>query len=103
MRALTYEMGMHIADLGQKLAQAVTSAEKVKIAAEINRYASEEMGGETIKSDDIHEIMESAKWRHASMKLWPSTSQQQHDTRHCTTKCLHPNFFSTLSRKEHWK
>lgn len=57
MRALTYEMGMHIADLGQKLAQAVTSAEKVKIAAEINRYASEELGGVTFMSDDIHELM----------------------------------------------
>ena len=57
MRALTYEMGMHIADLGQKLAQAVTSAEKVKLAAEINRYASEELGGVTFMSDDIHELM----------------------------------------------
>lgn len=57
MRSLTQEMGMHIAKLGQDLAKAVTSVEKVRIAAEINRYASEELGGVTFMSDNIHELM----------------------------------------------
>lgn len=57
MRSLTYEMGMHIAELGQQLAAATTSAEKVRLAAEINRYASEDLGGVTFMSDDIHELM----------------------------------------------
>lgn len=57
MRALTYQMGMHIAELGQRLAQATTSTEKVRIAAEINQYASEDLGGITFMSDNIHELM----------------------------------------------
>lgn len=57
MRDLTHEMGMHIARLGERLAKAVTSKEKVEIAAEINRYASEELGGVTFMSDDIHTLM----------------------------------------------
>lgn len=57
MRALTYEMGKHIAELGEMLANARTSAEKVRLAAEINRFASEDLGGVTFMSDDIHELM----------------------------------------------
>ena len=50
-------MGERISALGQELAQAVTSEEKVRIAAEINRFASEDLGGVTFMSDDIHEVM----------------------------------------------
>lgn len=57
MRSLTDEMGRHIADLGMKLAAAKTSREKVLLAAEINKYASENLGGITFMSDDIHEVM----------------------------------------------
>lgn len=57
MRSLTQEMGEHIAQLGEELARATTSAEKVRLAAEINRYASEDLGGVTFMSDDIHEVM----------------------------------------------
>lgn len=57
MRDLTRQMGERISALGQELAQAVTSEEKVRIAAEINRFASEDLGGVTFMSDDIHEVM----------------------------------------------
>lgn len=57
MRALTHEMGMRIAELGRELAEATTSAEKVRLAAEINRCASEDLGGVTFMSDSIHELM----------------------------------------------
>lgn len=57
MRELTHQMGMHIARLGERFAQARTSAEKVRLAAEINLYASQELGGVTFMSDHIHELM----------------------------------------------
>ena len=57
MRDLTRQMGERISALGQELAQAVTSEENVRIAAEINRFASEDLGGVTFMSDDIHEVM----------------------------------------------
>ncbi len=57
MRCLTAKMGKHIQQLGLALEQAKTSAQKVRIAAEINRFASEDLGGVTFMSDDIHEVM----------------------------------------------
>ena len=57
MRSLTEQMGLSIAELGRQLAQATTSAEKVRLAAEINRFASEDLGGITFMSDAIHELM----------------------------------------------
>ena len=57
MRNLTREMGEHIAELGRQLAEATTSREKVRLSAEINRYASENLGGITFMSDDIHTVM----------------------------------------------
>lgn len=57
MRALTKEMGEHVARLGRELAEAKSSCVKVRIAAEINWYASEDLGGVTFMSDDIHEVM----------------------------------------------
>ncbi len=57
MRDLTREMGDHLCELSRELAVATTSAEKVRLAAAINRYASEELGGITFMSDDIHEVM----------------------------------------------
>lgn len=57
MRSLTQQTGLRIAELGEKLAAATTSAEKVRLAAEINRCASEDLGGITFMSDDVHELM----------------------------------------------
>ena len=57
MRALTQQMGERLASLAQKFSAAETSAEKVRLAAEINRFASEDLGGVTFMSDDIHEVM----------------------------------------------
>ncbi len=57
MRDLTREMGESVKALGEKLSRATTSAEKVRLASELNRFASEDLGGITFMSDDIHEVM----------------------------------------------
>ena len=57
MRSLTQEMGEALERLGRELAAATTSEEKVRLAAEVNRFASEDLGGITFMSDDIHEVM----------------------------------------------
>lgn len=57
MRALTREMGEHIVELGKRFAAATQAHEKVLLAAELNRFVSEEVGGVTFMSDDIHEVM----------------------------------------------
>lgn len=57
MRALTQSMGKKIATLGKQLSAAVTSEEKVAVAAELNRFASEDLGGITFMSDDVHKVM----------------------------------------------
>ena len=57
MRSLTQEMGEALERLGRELAAATTSEEKVRLAAEVNRFASEDLGGVTFMSDDIHEVM----------------------------------------------
>jgi len=57
MRNLTFEMGQHVASLAQRFSVATTSREKVLLAAEINRYVSEDFGGVSFMSDDIHEVM----------------------------------------------
>lgn len=57
MRALTRQMGEELQRLGREFAEARTSREKVRLAAEINRFASEDLGGVTFMSDGIHEVM----------------------------------------------
>ncbi len=57
MRELTRQMGDKLTQLAQQFSAAETSAEKVRLAAEINRFASEDLGGVTFMSDDIHEVM----------------------------------------------
>ncbi|MBQ9240890.1 MAG: hypothetical protein IJ164_06080 [Duodenibacillus sp.] len=57
MRDLTARMGERIIAFGQALRDAATSEEKVRIAAELNRFASEDLGGITFMSDDVHEVM----------------------------------------------
>lgn len=57
MRALTQKMGEHIVELGKRFAAATQAHEKVLLAAELNRFVSEDVGGVTFMSDDIHEVM----------------------------------------------
>lgn len=57
MRSLTEQMGRRLEALGIALQCAASSAEKVAIAAEVNRFASEELGGITFMSEDIHAVM----------------------------------------------
>lgn len=57
MRKLTQEMGEHVMALAQRFSLAQTAREKVLLAAEINRYVSEDFGGVSFMSDDIHEVM----------------------------------------------
>ena len=57
MRELTRQMGERLEALARRFSAAETSAEKVRLAAEINRFVSEDLGGVTFMSDDIHEVM----------------------------------------------
>ncbi len=57
MRDLTRVMGEHVMELAKRFAEATTSREKVLLAAEINKYVSEDFGGVSFMSDDIHEVM----------------------------------------------
>ena len=57
MESLTKEQGEYIQELGKKFSVATTSFEKVKIAAELNRFASEDLGGTTFMSNSIHKVM----------------------------------------------
>ena len=57
LRALTQKMGDELVALAKAFGAATTSREKVRLAAEINRFASEDLGGVTFMSDDVHEIM----------------------------------------------
>lgn len=57
MRELTRQMGERLQALARRFSAAETSAEKVRLAAEINRFVSEDLGGVTFMSDDIHEVM----------------------------------------------
>lgn len=57
MSALTREMGEKIASLGQLLSLAETAERKVQLAARINQVASEDLGGITFMSNDVHTVM----------------------------------------------
>ena len=57
MRCLTQKMGEGLKELAAALSQAKTATEKVKLAYQINRFASEDLGGITFMSDAIHAVM----------------------------------------------
>ena len=57
MRNLTQEQGEYIQELGRKISGSTTAVEKVRLAAELNRFASEDLGGITFMSEDVHRVM----------------------------------------------
>ena len=57
LRTLTEDTGAELVRLSTLFSQAQTSREKVELIAKINRYASEDVGGVTFMSNDIHEVM----------------------------------------------
>ena len=57
MRSLTQKMGEQLKELAEKLSRAQTAAEKVQLAYQINRFASEDLGGITFMSDAVHAVM----------------------------------------------
>lgn len=57
MEDLTRKQAQYLQDLALKLSQARTAREKVLLAAELNRFASEELGGITFMSSDVHKVM----------------------------------------------
>ena len=50
-------MGEQLKELAEKLSRAQTAAEKVQLAYQINRFASEDLGGITFMSDAVHAVM----------------------------------------------
>lgn len=57
LRDLTASLGQHIIELGEAFRDAVTATDKLHIAAELNEFCSQELGGVTFMSDDIHRVM----------------------------------------------
>lgn len=57
MRNLTQSLGEKITELGQQLQNATTALDKVRIAAELNALCSQDLGGITFMSEDIHHVM----------------------------------------------
>ncbi len=57
MKDLTETQGRYIQQLGEKFSKAQTAIEKVALAAEINRFASEDLGGTTFMSTSVHKVM----------------------------------------------
>ncbi len=57
MRDLTRQMGERVISLGEKLAKARTAREKVLLAADLNLFCSQEDGGLTFMSEDVHLVM----------------------------------------------
>lgn len=57
MQNLTREQGEYLQKLGRSFSLAETALEKVRLAAEINRFASEDLGGTTFMSSSIHRVM----------------------------------------------
>lgn len=55
LKSKTFEIGKRIEELGMKLSIANTSEEKVNIVAELAVLVSEDCGGVTFMSNDIHE------------------------------------------------
>lgn len=57
MRNLTQTMGEKVVALGHALSLATTSQEKVRLVGELNVLISEDLGGVTFMSDEVHQIM----------------------------------------------
>ena len=63
----TKRIGKYIAELGDKYAQAKTSAQKVKIAAELSKVVAQDMGGSIFMSNALFKVV-------AGGGLWPGQS-----------------------------
>ena len=57
MEDLTRQQGRKIIEFGERLSKASTAQEKVRIAAELNEFCSQELGGITFMSNDVHKVM----------------------------------------------
>ncbi len=57
MAELTRKQADYLLNLAKSLSTSTTASEKVAIAAEFNRFCSEELGGITFMSEDIHQVM----------------------------------------------
>lgn len=57
MKDLARLQGENIVEIGHAIAKAKTAREKVLLAAQLNEFASQELGGITFMSNDVHEVM----------------------------------------------
>lgn len=57
MRKLGRSQGEHVIRLGEALRDARTANDKVRIAAELNQFCSQELGGITFMSENVHQVM----------------------------------------------
>ena len=57
MEDLTRRQGKKVIEFGERLSKASTARDKVRIAAELNEFCSQELGGITFMSNDVHKIM----------------------------------------------
>ena len=57
MEYLTRQQGRKIIEFGERLSKASTAQEKVRIAAELNEFCSQELGGITFMSNGVHKVM----------------------------------------------
>lgn len=57
MRNLARAQGENIIRLGEALRDAQMAVEKVRIAAELNEFCSQELGGITFMSEKVHQVM----------------------------------------------
>lgn len=57
MRDLTWQQGSRIIDLGAALRDAVSAEEKTRIAADLNQFCSQDLGGITFMSEKVHKVM----------------------------------------------
>ena len=57
MRKLGNSQGENVIRLGKALRDAKMAVEKVRIAAELNEFCSQELGGITFMSEDVHQVM----------------------------------------------
>lgn len=57
LRALTQTLGDQVVKLGRSFSSSTSTQEKVKLAAELNRLCSQDLGGVSFMSENIHHIM----------------------------------------------
>lgn len=57
MEDLTRRQGKKVIEFGERLSKASTARDKVRIAAELNEFCSQELGGITFMSNEVHKIM----------------------------------------------